>query len=85
MGTSKGFRYRNRTGTPDGLQNLTLGGGARSRRRPRQGELLDLGGLPLATPATARVYREGYGRCWGAAFSCHVSAKTPTRFKAKSD
>ncbi|HXJ37237.1 MAG TPA: choice-of-anchor Q domain-containing protein [Candidatus Eisenbacteria bacterium] len=84
--TSEGFRYRNRAGTPDGLQNLMLDGGATGRVVARgKGAFLGLGGLPLATPATARVYREGYGRCWGAAFSSHVSANTSTRFKAKSD
>ncbi len=84
--TPVGFRYRDLAETPDGLETLTLSGGATGHVVVHgKGALLDLGVLPLATPATARVYREGYDRCWSAAFSSRVSANTSTRFKAKSD
>jgi len=88
---SKGFRYRDKERTPDGLLKVRLKPGADGKAKiilKGKGENLSvspqgLPALPLPLPVTVQL-QAGNGECWGATYSTAL-VNGPTTFKAKSD
>jgi len=82
----KGYNYKDKNRTPDGMEKLQLIAGVAGSAKVSakgKGELLvmpTLGALPL--PITVQL--RGAGQCWGATFSTSL-ASTTEQFKAKSD
>lgn len=85
----KGFKYRDRSASPEGLQSLLLRSGGEGKAKVKvkgRGGLLSMPSLPLAQdPALSVQLRSSTGACWGAAFSAPALAADATRFKDKSD
>jgi hypothetical protein len=85
---ASGYRYRDTTGTPDGITDLKLKVGATGELQltaKGKGELLPVPSLPLVTPVTAQLaIGEGAGiSCWQAVFSA-PGKSGDTVFKGKS-
>jgi hypothetical protein len=68
--TKKGWRYRSRTATPDGISSVVLRPGPAGRASivvHGRGDALRLPGLPLAAPVTMVLVKgDGSGACWQA-------------------
>ena len=83
---AQGFRYREKTGTPDGLVNAILraGGSGKGKLRangPSNSPRLPL--LPLKTPVRVQLQNSN-SACWEATYSTATTNTTKT-FKASSD
>jgi hypothetical protein len=84
--TGKGFNYKDKDRTPDGMEKLQLVSGvAGAAKISAKGkgvhlEMPTLGSLALPL----RVQLRGAGQCWEATFSTAI-ANTTEQFKAKSD
>jgi cysteine-rich repeat protein len=84
--TGKGFNYKDKVRTPDGMEKLQLkaGVGATAKVSAKgKGDLLDMPtlgslGLPIVTQL------RGAGTCWEATYSTSI-VNTTEQFKAKSD
>jgi hypothetical protein len=83
--TGRGFRYRDREMTPDGLSRVMA--------RPGKAGKLIVGGkgpnlrlpvLPLATPVRVQMWRTDGGPCWEASITT-PAANTTRRFRGRSD
>ncbi len=85
---TKGFRYKDKERTPDGLDKLGLVPGAEGKAKvivKGKGQSLALPALPLAPPLQVRLVAAG-GACWQATFSAAgVTKNDAGQFKAKSD
>jgi cysteine-rich repeat protein len=84
----QGFRYRSRTGMPDGLRSVTLAPGIDGKAKvlvKGAGDLLPLPATatPLSLPVRVQLQSDA-GTCWEATFSTAAS-NDGTKFKAKSD
>ena len=83
--TALGYRYTDRSLTPDGLSRILLQSGdpyrARMYARGR-GEHLGLPDLTLQPPVTARLKRGGGPACWEATYPTALRSQ-PLQFKAK--
>ena len=70
---SAGFRYRDRSGTPDGLQSLRIEPGVDGEAKflvKGKGDLLDPGPLPASSPVAVRAQLgSDAGACFEATFS----------------
>jgi hypothetical protein len=81
-----GFRYKDRSRTPDGVLVAKLKAGAEGKAAVKlkaKGANLDMPALGLALPATVQL-RNTLGGCWGASFS-NPKKNDASLFKAKSD
>ena len=82
----KGFSYKDKDRTPDGLEKLSLKagvGGVAKISLKGKGERLDLPALgSIALPIEVQLRRTG--QCWGASFSSAIQS-TSEQLKAKSD
>jgi glucose/arabinose dehydrogenase len=71
--SGRGFRYRNPTGTPDGLRTIILEAGGNGAARivvQGKGAALAMPDLTtLASPLTVQLKRAGSTTCWGATYS----------------
>jgi cysteine-rich repeat protein len=82
----KGYLYKDKDRTPDGMEKLQLVAGAAGsakislKGKAERLEMPTLGALSL--PLTVQF--RGGGQCWGASFSTPL-ASTSEQFKAKSD
>jgi len=89
--TAGGFRYRNRTGEPDGATALRLRqsrhGGRTAIRLDAAGDLLDLPDLAsLESPLTVQLRRSGSAACWSARYTIPTTRKAiARRLREKSD
>ena len=82
-----GFKYSDKTGTPDGLMKLLLKAGDAGKGKigvKGGGVNLHLPTLPLTTPVRVQLRQSGSGVCWEATYSAAIT-DTASRFKAKSD
>jgi len=82
----KGYGYKNKLRTPDGMEKLSLASGiAGAAKISAKGKAEHLN-MPvlgsLALPIQAQL--RGAGQCWGATYSTSL-VNTPLQFKAKSD
>jgi hypothetical protein len=84
---SKGYKRKDKTLTPDGMEKLHLkpgdAGKAKISGKGRGANLTGLPTLPLALPVRAQL-QAANGTCWEAVYSTS-SRNDDTRFKAKSD
>jgi cysteine-rich repeat protein len=84
--STRGFTYRDREGTPDGVAKLGLAAGAAGKAKmalTAKGDSVPLPSLgALDLPLRAQL--QGNGQCWEAAFSVD-QASAPEVFKATSD
>lgn len=89
LGT-KGFKYKDSTGTPDGAQKATLKSGAAAKAKAlvkgKGANLPDLLGAPaLALPVTAQLVNDTNNVCFEGVFdSGDVLKNDPALFKAKA-
>jgi hypothetical protein len=87
VGGARGWRYKNGTGTPDGIRLLTLRAGEDGKVSVAvrgKGELLSLPDLPLSLPVTARL-RASNGTCWANTFTAAaVVRSSDTKFIGKA-
>jgi hypothetical protein len=83
---SKGFKYRDRDLTPDGIEQLRMkpGGGVKGKIAIKgKGANLDMPALGFALPVTVQLQAED-GQCWEARyFPAGVIENDAGRFKAK--
>ena len=82
-----GFKYADKTGTPDGLTKGKLKGGAAGTAKIQvkgAGTNLHLPTLPLTTPVRVQLRQNSSSACWEATYSM-APTNTTTEFKAKSD
>jgi cysteine-rich repeat protein len=86
-GTS-GFKYKNKTLVPDGLQQLVLRAGADGKAKimlAGRGALLALPSVAgVAQPVTVQI-QNGTGRCWEAVYSAPAQLASPTQLKDRAD
>ncbi len=85
LGT-KGFKYKDETQTPDGLDSILLRAGAEGKAKVMvkgRGSNLELPALPLTLPVTVQLRAEN-GECWGATYFLEGAKNTPDQFKAKA-
>jgi len=84
----KGFVFKSRAGTADGVQQVSLTAGAAGRSSVQVkagGAALPDFSLPATAPVTVQL-RSGSGVCWGATFSTPGRVPDPARqFKGSSD
>jgi cysteine-rich repeat protein len=84
--TGKGYAYKDKLRTPDGMEKLSLSAGidgAAKISAKGKGDLLDMPALgDLALPVEAQLH--GAGQCWAATYSTAI-VNTAAQFKAKSD
>ena len=86
LGT-KGFKYKDKAGTPNGLTGIKLVAGGAGKARigvKGKGANLPAPALPLAIPVRAQFKRADTGACWDATYST-ATTNTTSEFKAKSD
>jgi hypothetical protein len=86
LGT-KGFKYGNKAGTPDGLTGILLKAchiGKGKVRVKGGGSNLPTPTLPLTTPVRVQLTRGSASTCWEATYSTSIT-NTAGGFKAKSD
>ena len=82
-----GFKYGDKTGTPDGLTKGVLKGGAAGTAKIQvkgAGTNLHLPTLPLMTPVRVQLRQSSSSACWEANYSM-ATTNTGSVFKAKSD
>jgi hypothetical protein len=82
--TSKGYKYKDSTLSPDGLQKVVLKEGADGKARisvTGKDANLDLSTLPAALPVTVQL-KASNGMCWDAGYTT-ADANNPIRLKAK--
>ena len=86
--SSMGWKFKSKTGAPDGITNLLLKAGAADKAKVEvsAGKLdLALSPFPLQqSPRVVAQVRTSTGQCWGATFST-ATKNTATKFSAKSD
>jgi cysteine-rich repeat protein len=84
---SGGFRYRNRTGEPDGAISLRLRRGRGAFRLEAAGENLFLPDLStLGSPLTVQLRRSGSAACWSAQYTVPTARKRAARrLRRRSD
>jgi hypothetical protein len=86
LGTG-GFKYADKTGSPDGLTHAVLkagGAGSAKIHLKAGGANLHLPALPLTTPVRVQLRQSGSSTCWDAVYSTPTT-NTATEFKATSD
>jgi len=84
---TRGFAYKDKAFTPDGVLKLDLGAGDAGKAKMSakgKGSLLRLPALPLAPPVTAQLVSGETGACWSATYSA-PSRNDAEQFKAKAD
>jgi hypothetical protein len=83
----RGFRFGDKTGTPNGVTGITLSAGdagkAKIQMKGATANLL-VPALPLAAPVRAQLHRMDTGACWEAVYSTPLR-NNRTTFSAKSD
>ncbi len=84
----RGFRYRDRDATPDGVESALVlpgaAGAAKIQLKGRGGHLV-LPGLPLALPLRVQLWADA-GTCWEARYvAAGVQRNDATRLKARSE
>jgi hypothetical protein len=80
----KGYKYKDSTLSPDGLQKVVLKEGADGKARisvTGKDANLDLATLPAALPVTVQL-KASNGMCWDAGYTA-ADANNPIRLKAK--
>ena len=85
--STKGFRYHDRTTTPDGTKAMSLRSGDAGKAKVRlrgSGEHLPVPPLPFAAPVRVQLRRTDAPLCWEAAYAASLKS-TATQFKAKSE
>ena len=86
-----GFTYKDKEGTPDGIQKLLLREGAvtGSGKILVKAKGLHLPALPelstLATPVTLQLLNRTSGECWGAVFSAPFKRHDTLVFSDRAD
>jgi len=86
LGT-KGFKYRDKSGTPDGLRSVRLRAGAADKAHivvKGKGPNLSVPSLPFASPVRVQLKRRDTGECWEATYT-HAVLNSGNEFKARSD
>jgi hypothetical protein len=86
----RGFLYKNRDLTPEGLSLVSLKEGLDGKARIQvkgHGELLALPDLTMvSSPLTVQLHRRGGGACWGAKYSFPPALKNDgVQFIDKAD
>ena len=86
---TQGYSLKNPTGTPQGLNGITMRAGSAGRSRMLvRGHGVNLGltlpALGLTTPVKAQLQVKG-GACWSAVYGAHVKANGAVQFRAASD
>ncbi len=85
--TSKGYRYKDRDGTADGVRAITLKEGEVGKASvsvQAKGAGLPMPTLPLTPPFTVQL-RNQEQACWGATFNTQISINDPAKLRAKND
>ncbi len=86
--TKKGFKYKNKALTPDGILGIVLLPGASGKAKvivKGKGELLGPPPLPETLPVTVQLKRiDALGQCWDARFSTPLT-DSAEQLKARSD
>lgn len=87
--SSTGWKFKSKTGAPDGITNVLLKAGAADKAKVEVSagklDLLALSPFPLQkSPRVVAQVRTSTGQCWGATFST-ATKNTATKFTAKSD
>lgn len=85
---SHGFRYLQKSATPNGLTSIDLKSGAAGKARivlKGKGGALALPALPIAPVPLTMQLSNGAGQCWAATFQNDVRDNATDTFKAKSD
>ena len=78
-----GFKYRDKSGIPDGLTTALLrAGSAGSGKIQVKGKNIPLAALPLTTPVRVQLRQSGSSMCWEASYSTAIR-NTSTGFTAK--
>ena len=82
-----GFKYADKTGTPEGVTKILPKGGDAGKGKVGVngiGTNLAFPTLPLSTPVHVQLRQSGSGACWEAIYST-ATMTTASEFKAKSD
>jgi len=80
-----GFKYQDKSGTPDGLTGIQLKAGAAGKASIRvKGKGVRVPTLSLTTPVRVQLKRRHTGACWDATYSTAL-IDTASKLKAKSD
>ncbi len=89
---SKGFNYKDKDLTPDGVEKLLLKeglvAGTAKITLKAKGALLDDFAFPLSQPLTVQLHNTSSGLCWDAVYSAPATkneAGPPGQFKDKAD
>jgi len=85
--STKGFKFKDKSGTPNGLTGIKLMAGVASKAKigvKGKGTNLPVPTLPLRTPVRVQLKRADTGGCWDATYSNAIK-NTSTQFKAESD
>jgi hypothetical protein len=85
--STTGYRFKDSTGTPNGLTKILLkaGGPGRGKISLRgQGANLQTTATPFTTPVRMQYLRNGSSLCWDATYTTSTRNDT-SGFKAKSD
>ena len=86
---AKGFRYKEKSGVPDGMTQVRLRPGAEGKAKLKakaKGGHFDLGGLGLDSAAVVTARLKGPGAaCYGFELAAPFSKNDATRFSDKSD
>ena len=86
--TKKGFKYKNKALTPDGILSVVLLPGETGKAKiivKGKGELLGPPPLPETLPVTVQLKRvDALGQCWGAAFATPLT-NDAEQLKARSN
>jgi hypothetical protein len=84
---SKGFQYKDKGLTPDGIAKITLKAGLAGKAKiilKAQGDNVDMPPLPLAQPVRVQL-RNSDGTCWEATYSAPAKKNQADAFKDKAD
>jgi hypothetical protein len=86
--SATGYRFKNKTLSPDGTLLVLLKAGADGAAKivfKGKGANLALPTLPLTGPVTVQLQQASGGVCWGAAYGAPFLVNDGTSFKDKSD
>ena len=80
-----GYRYRDTSASPDGVQKITLRAGADRRAKivvKGAGSMLDVASLPAGLPVTVQL-KASNGKCWDAPYTAAIT-NTADKLKARA-
>jgi cysteine-rich repeat protein len=86
--TGKGFKYKDKDATPDGITNLTLKEGEAGKAKiilKGKGANINLPTLPMTQPVLVQLRNSASSVCWEATFGAPPTKNDATQYKDKSN